>query len=134
MKIDRDSVLAKTGGDPVPANDMDLRRGTVPGAGGRAGDLPGLFSEKALRVEFFGDEIERILEIDTLTGEMLAGVCTPWSFRRPTTSRPGARWSAPSPESNEELEERLQELRSGDKLLEAQRLEQRTRYRPGDDA
>ena len=89
MKIDRDSVLAKLVEIQYTRNDFDFARGRFRVRGDVLEIFPASFSEKALRVEFFGDEIERILEIDTLTGEVLA--------RR---LHAGARWNAPSSESS----------------------------------
>ncbi len=72
MKVDRDSVLAKLVDIQYTRNDYDFARGRFRVRGDVLEIFPASFSEKALRVEFFGDEIERILEIDTLTGEMLS--------------------------------------------------------------
>jgi excinuclease ABC subunit B len=89
---------------------------------------PASFTEKAVRVEFFGDEIERIREIDTLTGEVLGErqhiAIFPASHF--VTSRETL--LAAMSDIRLELEDRLRTLRAGGKLLEAQRLEQRTRY------
>ena len=79
-------------------------------------------------MEFFGDEIERILEIDTLTGEMLARRLHAVVFPASHYVTPRSEMERAIAGIEAELEERLQELRSGEKLLEAQRLEQRTRY------
>jgi excinuclease ABC subunit B len=85
-------------------------------------------SEKAVRVEFFGDEIERISELDSVTGEILG-------YRNHLSVFPASHYATSKEKLeraiksiSEELEQRLAELRSADKLLEAQRLEQRTRY------
>jgi excinuclease ABC subunit B len=128
MKVDRDSVLAKLVDIQYVRNDYDFARGRFRVRGDVLEIFPASFSEKALRVEFFGDEIERILEIDTLTGEVL-------SRRLHAVVFPASHYVTPRSEMERaivgieaELEGRLQELRSGEKLLEAQRLEQRTRY------
>ncbi len=128
MKVDRDSVLARLIDIQYVRNDYDFTRGRFRVRGDVLEIFPASFTEKALRIEFFGDEIERILEIDTLTGEMLAR-------RLHAVVFPASHYVTPRSEMEraiggiaEELEQRLQELRDGGKLLEAQRLEQRTRY------
>ena len=128
MKIDRDSVLAKLIEIQYVRNDYDFARGRFRVRGDVLEIFPASFSEKALRVEFFGDEIERILEIDTLTGEVLAR-------RLHAVVFPASHYVTPRGEMERaiegiaaELEQRLPELRGEGKLLEAQRLEQRTRY------
>ena len=90
--------------------------------------FPASYGEKAVRVELFGDEIERIVEVDTLTGEVLAQ-------RRHISIFPANHYVTGKEKMEralvtieQELEERLTVLRRQDKLLEAQRLEQRTRY------
>ena len=128
MRIDRDSVLGKLVDIQYSATTIDFARGHVPGAGGRGGDLPGLLQERALRVEFFGDEIERILEIDTLTGEMLARRLHAVVFPASHYVTPRSEMERAIAGIEAELEERLRELRGEGKLLEAQRLEQRTRF------
>jgi excinuclease ABC subunit B len=128
MKVDRDSVLAKLVDIQYTRNDYDFARGRFRVRGDVLEIFPASFSEKALRVEFFGDEIERILEIDTLTGEMLARRLHAVVFPASHYVTPRSEMERAIAGIEKELEERLQELRSGEKLLEAQRLEQRTRY------
>lgn len=128
MQVDRDEVIAQLVDIQYQRNDYEFARGRFRVRGDVVEIFPASFTEKALRVEFFGDEIERILEIDTLTGEVLA--------RRLHAAVFPASHYVTSPERMEkaiqgiqgELEERLEELRKEGKLLEAQRLEQRTRY------
>ncbi len=91
--------------------------------------FPASSSENTIRVEFFGDEIDRIVEVNYLTGEIIG-------LRNHVSIFPPASHYATSKDKidraiisiEEELEERLEELRSQEKLLEAQRLEQRTKY------
>src|SRR5699024_6584221 len=85
-------------------------------------------SENSIRVEFFGDEIDRISEIDALTGELVG-------YRNHVAIYPASHFATSEEKVKraivtieEELEERLKILRDQEKLLEAQRLEQRTRY------
>jgi excinuclease ABC subunit B len=128
MNIDRDQVIARLVDIHYQRNDYEFTRGCFRVRGDVLEIFPASFTEKALRVEFFGDEIDRILEIDTLTGEVLAR-------RLHAVVFPASHYVT-APEQMEraiqgiekELDERLAELRREDKLLEAQRLEQRTRY------
>lgn len=125
---DRDAILRKLVDIQYDRNDMNFTRGSFRVRGDVIEIFPASATEKALRVEMFGDEIEKMLEIDVLTGEVLG--------QRSHISVFPASHFATSQEKveraiitiEEELEQRLYELRSKDKLLEAQRLEQRTRY------
>ncbi|MFZ5945740.1 MAG: excinuclease ABC subunit UvrB [Bacillota bacterium] len=125
---DRDAILRKLVDIQYERNDVNFVRGTFRVRGDVVEVLPASLSEKAIRIEMFGDEIERILEIDILTGEILGQ-------RKHVSIFPATHYIT-DPEYIEtalqnielELEQRLLELRSKDKLLEAQRLEQRTRY------
>ncbi len=108
-------------------NDMSLTRGHFRVKGDVIEIFPA-YDDIAIRVELFGDELERITKIDTLTGEILG------EFQE-ITIYPASHFVTPEDKIkkaiitiNEELEERLDELNSQNKLLEAQRLEQRTRY------
>lgn len=109
-------------------NEMSFERGTFRVRGDVVEIIPSSSSEKALRVEFFGDEIDRICEIDVLTGEIL-------SFRSYVAIFPASHY-ATTPEKMEvaiksiqkELDERAAELKEQDKILEMQRLLQRTNY------
>lgn len=128
MERDRNEVLRKLVDIQYVRNDMNFTRGTFRVRGDVLEIFPISRSEQAVRVEFFGDEIERIREIDVLTGEILGE-------RDHVAIFPASHYVT-SPDVLEralkgieaELEERLEELRSEGKLLEAQRLEQRTRY------
>jgi excinuclease ABC subunit B len=128
MRIDRDSVLARLIDIQYVRNDYDFARGRFRVRGDVLEIFPASFSERALRVEFFGDEIERILEIDTLTGEMLARRLHAVVFPASHYVTPRGEMERAIAGIEAELEERLSELRGEGKLLEAQRLEQRTRY------
>ncbi|NLK52171.1 MAG: excinuclease ABC subunit UvrB [Syntrophomonadaceae bacterium] len=128
MTYDRDEVLRRLVDIQYTRNDVNFTRGTFRVRGDVVEIFPVSFTEKAIRVEFFGDEIERIMEIDTLTGEILG-------LRRHVSIFPASHYVT-TPEKTEvalqsieaELEGRLAELRSQNKLLEAQRLEQRTQH------
>lgn len=128
MNYDRDEVLRRLVDIQYTRNDVNFTRGTFRVRGDVVEVFPVSFTEKAIRIEFFGDEIERIMEIDTLTGEILG-------LRRHVSIFPASHYVT-TPEKMEialqeiekELKTRLVELRKQDKLLEAQRLEQRTRH------
>ncbi|MBP2635943.1 MAG: uvrB [Firmicutes bacterium] len=125
---DRDDILRKLVEIQYERNDYNFSRGTFRVRGDIVEIFPAAYGERALRVELFGDEIERILEIDTLTGEILAERkhISVYPASHYVTSRENLLRAAQDIEA--ELDERLAYMRANDKLLEAQRLEQRTRY------
>ena len=108
-------------------NDMDLARGRFRVRGDTLDIFPA-YEELALRISFFGDEVERILEVDPLTGEVLAerDVVEIYPAKHFVTSE--EKLEAAIRSINEEMEEHLRWLRSQERVLEAARLEQRTRY------
>ncbi len=128
MVKDRDEVLRKLVEIQYERNDVNFTRGTFRVRGDTLDIYPASYTEKAVRVEFFGDEVERISEVDVLTGRVLAErdhvLIFPASHY--VTAEQKIRRACEAIEA--ELEERLRELRSRDRLVEAQRLEQRTRY------
>jgi excinuclease ABC subunit B len=128
MEKSRDEVLHKLVDIQYERNDIDFHRGTFRVRGDVLEVFPASQSEQAIRVEFFGDEIERITEIDVLTGEIIGErdhvAIFPASHY--VTGEEMMRKALRTIE--EELEERLAFFRAEGKLLEAQRLEQRTRY------
>ncbi|KKM10511.1 excinuclease ABC subunit B [Clostridiales bacterium PH28_bin88] len=128
QEYDRDWMLRRLVDIQYTRNDYDFHRGTFRVRGDVIEIIPASLAEKAIRVEMFGDEVERILEVDTLTGEVLGQLRHVMVFPAShyVTEEETMRRALASIE--EELEERLQELRGAGKLLEAQRLEQRTRY------
>lgn len=125
---DRDEILRKLIAIQYERNDVNFVRGKFRVRGDVVEIFPAGYAERAVRIEMFGDEIERILEVDTMTGEILAErkhiAIYPASHF--VTSRENLERSIATIEA--ELEERLAWLRANNKLLEAQRLEQRTRY------
>lgn len=128
MQKDRDEVIRKLVDIQYERNEIDFKRGKFRVRGDVLEIFPPDSSERVLRVEFFGDEIERISEINYLTGEIL-GVrshAAIFPANHYATTRPKMLRSLATIE--QELEERLKELKEQGKLLEAQRLEQRTRY------
>jgi excinuclease ABC subunit B len=128
QEYDRDRILRKLVDIQYSRNDIDFHRGTFRVRGDVIEIIPAANSEKAIRVEMFGDEIERILEIDTLTGEILCRRKHIAIFPASHYVTEAEKMERAIANIEKELEERLAELRSQDKLLEAQRLEQRTRY------
>ncbi|RJQ26146.1 MAG: excinuclease ABC subunit UvrB [Peptococcaceae bacterium] len=125
---DRDDVLRRLVSIQYERNDVNFTRGKFRVRGDVVEIFPASAGERAVRVDFCGDEVERLLEFDALTGEILGE-------RRHVAVFPASHY-ATSREKMEraigaieaELAERLAELRARDKLLEAQRLEQRTGY------
>ncbi len=108
-------------------NDLELRRGKFRVRGDTLEIQPG-YSELAYRIQFWGDEVERIVEIDPLTGEVLQEFNEIEIFPARHYITPEEKLRAAIRDIEQELEERLKWLRANGKLLEAQRLEQRTRY------
>ena len=128
MEKDRDEVLRALVDMQYDRNDMNFERGTFRVRGDVVEVFPIGSAEQAVRVEFFGDEIDRITEIDVLTGEILG-------TRNHISIFPASHYvTAPDKMKiaieriEAELVDRLAELKREDKLLEAQRLEQRTNY------
>ncbi|CCJ33546.1 excinuclease ABC subunit UvrB [Caloramator australicus] len=128
MEKDRDDVLRKLIDIQYQRNDIDFHRGTFRVRGDVVEIFPASSNEKAIRVEFFGDEIDRICEIDFLTGEILAerNHVSIYPASHYATSKEKIERAIESIER--ELEERYKELMDNGKLLEAQRLMQRTKY------
>jgi len=127
-EYDRDKILRKLVEIQYSRNDVDFHRGTFRVRGDVIEIFPASVSGQAIRVELFGDEVERILEIDTLTGEILSRRKHVSVFPASHYVTEEAKLKAAMVSIEKELEDRLEELKSQGKLLEAQRLEQRTRY------
>ena len=128
MIKDRDEVLKRLVEIQYNRNDMNFTRGTFRVHGDVVEVYPAGSTDLAIRIEFFGDEIDRISEIDVLTGEVLG-------TRNHISIFPASHYVTNSEnlrralrDISAELEERLKELNSEDKLIEAQRLSQRTNY------
>ena len=125
---DRDDILRKLVDIQYERNDINFTRGTFRVRGDTVEIFPASFGERALRIELFGDEIDRILEVDTLTGEILADrkhvAIYPASHY--VTTRENMERAVADIEA--ELEMRVAEFNSQNKLLEAQRIAQRTKY------
>ncbi|HWR42467.1 excinuclease ABC subunit UvrB [Sporomusa sp.] len=125
---DRDEILRKLVDIQYERNDYSFTRGTFRVRGDTVEIFPAAYGEKALRIELFGDEVERILEIDTLTGEIIAERkhIAVYPASHYVTSRENMLRAVQDIEG--ELDDRLAHFRANGKLLEAQRLDQRTRY------
>lgn len=128
MAKERDEIIKKLIEIQYERNDIDFSRGTFRVRGDSLDIIPASSSTKGIRIEFFGDEIERIREFDVLTGKILGE-------REHVAIFPASHFAASQEvldkaikEIEDELEDRLKELTSQDKLLEAQRLRQRTNY------
>jgi excinuclease ABC subunit B len=123
----RDKVLRHLVDIYYARNDYELKRGTFRVRGDTLEIMPA-YGNLAYRAEFFGDEIERITEVDALTGEVLTRHMSLDIYPAKHFITPQEKLLKALEDIESELEERLAELKAQDKLLEAQRLEQRTRY------
>ncbi len=128
MQRDRDEVIRRLVELQYERNDMVLERGSFRVHGDVLDVIPAGEAQKAYRVEFFGDEVDRILLIDALTGEILGSVEHMLLFPASHYAIEHDKMIKALVRIEEELEERVKELLSQDKLLEAQRLRQRTEF------
>lgn len=128
MEKDRDEIIRKLIDIQYERNDIDFSRGTFRVRGDSLDIIPSSSFNNGIRIEFFGDEIDRIREFDVLTGKIIGD-------RKHVSITPASHFAASQETIDKainvieyELEERLKELTSQDKLVEAQRLRQRTNY------
>lgn len=128
QEIERDKLLDQLVEVQFERNDIDFQRGRFRVRGDVVEIFPASRDERALRVEFFGDEIDRIREVDPLTGEILGERDHVVIFPATHFLTSGERLEGSIKSIEDELKERLEVLRNDGKLLEAQRLEQRTTY------
>lgn len=128
MEVSREQVLRWLIDIQFERNDIDFQRGRFRVRGDVIEIFPASRDERALRVEFFGDEIDRIREVDALTGEMLSELEHVSIFPATHFMTDEDHLETAIAAIQEELTTRLAVLRSHDQLLEAQRLEQRTNY------
>ncbi|MEI4770433.1 excinuclease ABC subunit UvrB [Psychrobacillus sp. FJAT-51614] len=128
MEIERNQLLRKLVDIQYERNDINFTRGTFRVRGDVVEIFPASRDERCLRVEFFGDEIDRIREVDALTGEILAEREHVAIFPASHFVTREEKMRLAIENIEKELEEQLKLLRNEDKLLEAQRLEQRTNY------
>ncbi len=128
MEKDRDEVISQLIDIHYDRNDMDFHRGTFRVRGDVLEIFPAESSETAVRVEFFGDEIDRIAEIDVLTGTVKKELEHIAVFPASHYVVPMERIQEATKHIEEELEERVRYFKSEDKLLEAQRIAERTNF------
>ncbi len=128
MEMDRSELLRKLVDVQYTRNDIDFKRGTFRVRGDVVEIFPASREEMCIRVEFFGDEIDRIREVNYLTGEVLRERDHFAIFPASHFVTREEKMKLAIQRIENELETRLTELRSENKLLEAQRLEQRTNY------
>lgn len=124
---DRDRLLRRLVAIQYSRNDIGIARGTFRVRGDVVEIVPA-GGEQAIRIEFFGDEIDRIADVDLITGEMLGERESAFIYPASHWVTNQERMKAAVAAIEEELEARLAELKGAGKLLEAQRLEQRTRF------
>lgn len=128
QEIERDRLLGQLVDIQFERNDIDFQRGRFRVRGDVVEIFPASHDERALRVEFFGDEIDRIREVDPLTGEILGDRDHVAIFPATHFMTNEERMEEAVSGIEEELKDRTAELKADNKLLEAQRLEQRTTY------
>ncbi|WP_343345137.1 excinuclease ABC subunit UvrB [Terrisporobacter petrolearius] len=128
MEIDRDTLIRKLVDIQYERNDINFVRGTFRVRGDILELFPASDDEKAIRIEFFGDEIDRIVEIDYVTGKILGtrGYIAVFPASHYVTTPEKVAHAVEAIEK--ELLERVQYFKEKDKLIEAQRIEQRTKY------
>lgn len=128
MIKDRDEVIRRLIDIQYNRNDIDFKRGTFRVRGDVVEIFPVSSGELAIRVEFFGDEVDRILEIDTLTGEIKSSLAHIVIFPASHYVVAPDRMEEAIRNIEAELEERIRYFKSEDKLLEAQRIAERTNF------
>ncbi|MDE7318740.1 MAG: excinuclease ABC subunit UvrB, partial [Lachnospiraceae bacterium] len=128
MERDRDEMIRKLIDIQYDRNEMDFKRGTFRVRGDVVEIFPAESSDTAIRVEFFGDEIERLLEIDVLTGEIKSELNHAAVFPASHYVVPMEKIKKAAQDIETELEERIRYFKGEDKLLEAQRISERTNF------
>ena len=128
QEISPEDVMRKLIDVQYVRNDVEFSRGTFRRRGDILDVFPAGFDQKAIRFEFFGDEIDEISEFDSLTGKVTARISHAYIYPASHYATSSEKTEKAIVTIEEELEERLAELNSENKLLEAQRLEQRTKY------
>ena len=128
MEKNRDDVIRKLIEIQYDRNDMDFKRGSFRVKGDVLDIYPAYSDGQAFRVEFFGDEVDRIMEIDTVTGEVKAQLGHVAIFPASHYVVPKEKMMEATEHILEELKERVSFFKSEDKLLEAQRISERTNF------
>ncbi len=128
MEKDRDEIISKLVDNQYTRNDMDFKRGSFRVRGDVLEIFPAASTDRAVRVEFFGDEIDRLTEIDVLTGEKKAELAHIAIFPASHYVVPREKMIEAAANIKQEMEERVAYFKSEDKLLEAQRIKERTSF------
>lgn len=128
MEKDRDEIIRKLVDNQYTRNDMDFKRGSFRVRGDVLEIFPAASTDRAVRVEFFGDEIDRLTEIDVLTGEKKAELSHVAIFPASHYVVPREKMIEAATNIKQEMEERVAYFKSEDKLLEAQRIKERTSF------
>ena len=128
MEKDRDEIISKLVDNQYTRNDMDFKRGSFRVRGDVLEIFPAASTDRAVRVEFFGDEIDRLTEIDVLTGEKKAELSHIAIFPASHYVVPREKMIQAAANIKQEMEERVAYFKSEDKLLEAQRIKERTSF------
>ena len=128
MEKDRDEIIRKLVDNQYTRNDMDFKRGSFRVRGDVLEIVPAASTDRAVRVEFFGDEIDRLTEIDVLTGEKKAELSHVAIFPASHYVVPREKMIEAAADIRQEMEERVAYFKSEDKLLEAQRIKERTSF------
>ena len=128
MIKDRDEVVKKLIEIQYDRNDIDFKRGTFRVHGDVLEVIPAVTEGVAYRIEFFGDEVDRITEVDVLTGEIKASLNHVAIFPASHYVVSQESMNRAISEIEEELEERIRYFKGEDKLLEAQRISERTNF------
>lgn len=128
MEKERNELLRDLVDIQYARNDIDFKRGTFRVRGDSVEVIPASKEEHCIRIEFFGDEIDRIREVDALTGEIIGDREHVAIFPASHFVTREEKMRIAIQNIEKELEERLKEFRENDQLLEAQRIEQRTNY------
>ncbi|HLR41760.1 MAG TPA: excinuclease ABC subunit UvrB [Pseudogracilibacillus sp.] len=128
MEIERDQLLRELVDIQYARNDIDFKRGTFRVRGDSVEIIPASKEEHCIRMEFFGDEIDRIREVDALTGEIIGDREHAAIFPASHFVTGDEKMKLAIQNIEKELEERIKELESENRLLEAQRIDQRTNY------
>ena len=128
QEISPEEVMKKLIDVQYVRNDVEFERGTFRARGDILDIYPAGFDQKAIRIEFFGDEIDQISEFDPLTGKVISKISHAYIYPASHYATTSEKTEKAIISIEKELEERIKEFESENKLLEAQRIEQRTKY------
>ena len=128
QEISPEEVMKKLIDVQYVRNDVEFERGTFRARGDVLDIYPAGFDQKAIRLEFFGDEIDQISEFDPLTGKVISKITHAYIYPASHYATTSEKTEKAIISIEKELEERIKEFESEGKLIEAQRIEQRTKY------